>query len=121
MDEPLTLKQLVQITPVDEKIKRQVLEQEPTLTSEQKYEIAKISWALLSTIFEERMRQKSEAMLKEMAEGVKQYEPEDFKRAEDEILAELLIKLDAVKSQKELSEIKSQLQMSIAEKQRRPG
>ena len=75
--------------------------------------------ALLSTIFKKRVRQKTQEMLKDMAEGVRNYEHEDFKRIEDEVLADLLIKLDEVKSQKELSEIKTQLRTSIAGKQQK--
>ncbi|GAF99901.1 unnamed protein product [marine sediment metagenome] len=119
MDQPLSLKQLVQIVPVEEKIKQQVFSEEDRLTADQKYRISKLCWALLSTIFEERMRQKSQAMLKEMAEEGKEYEQEDFRRLEDEVMADLLIKLDEVKSQKELSEIKSQLKASITEKQQK--
>ncbi len=117
MDQPLTLKQLVQIVPLDEKIKERAINEEKELGSEQKYEISKICWALLSTIFEERMRQKTQEMLKDMADGVKEYEPEDFKKIEDEVLADILIQLDSVKSEKELADIKSQIKATISKKQ----
>lgn len=116
MATPLTLKQLVQIVPLEEKIKQRVLNEEEKLTADQKYQISKICWTLLSTIFEARVRQKTQEMLREMAEGIKNYEHQDFRRAEDEVLANILIKLDEVKSGKKLADIKTQLKESIKEK-----
>lgn len=117
MDEPLTLKQLAQIVPIEKEIKEHILNKEDKLTADQKYQISKICWALLSTIFEERMRQKTQEMLREMAEEGREYDNEDFRRVEDEVIADFLIKLDEVKSEKKLADIKAQLKAGIAEKE----
>lgn len=118
MNKPLNLKQLVQIVPLEEKIKQQVLEQEDNLTAGQKYKISKICWRLLETIFITRVKQKKQEMIKEIAAGTASYEKEDFKRIEDEVLADILIKLDEVKSQEELAEIKNKIKLTIQSKQK---
>jgi len=113
MSSNLTLKQLVKITPVDEKIKKRVIEEEASLTDDQKYRISRICWRLLSLIFKSKLREKREEMFKEMAEGAVEYGQDDFKKLEDEVLADLLIKLDEVKTKKEMAEIKAQVRASI--------
>lgn len=121
MNQPLTFSQLAQIAPLDEKTKAQVLNQEANLSKTQKYEISKLCWDLLSAVFIAKVDQKKEEMLREMAEHGAEYEPEDFQRIEDEIIADLLIKIDGVKTEQQLSGIKSQLKTNIEEKNKKMG
>lgn len=113
MDKPLTLKQLVQITAIDQKTKDLVLNKEKSLTAGQKYKISRICWRLLATTFNTRLKTKEEEMLKEMAEGISNYNKKDFQRAEDEVIADFLIKMDNVKTKENMVAVKSQLQKTL--------
>lgn len=113
MGSALTLKQLVQIVPIDEKIKEKVFKEEQSLTKTQKYQIAQICWNLLSAIFESRMREKKEKMLKEIADGTYEYTQEDFIRAEDKVIADFLIKLDEAQTEEKVGQVKTELQKHL--------
>jgi len=112
MNKPLTLKQLIQIVPLDEKVKQSVLNEEERLTADQKYKISKTCWRLLSTIFISRIKNKKEEMIKKISQG-EEFNKEDFKRIEDEVLADILIKLDEVKSEEEIKTVKKQIEKTI--------
>jgi hypothetical protein len=112
----LSLKQLVQIVPIDDNTRKKVLEQEDKLTESQKFAISQTCWGLLSVMISNRRQEKFDAMLKEMSEGGIEYQPADFDRAEDEIIAEFLIKIDQLQTTENIAEVKSQLEKNLPQK-----
>ena len=112
-NEPLTLKQLVKIVPLDKKTKELVLKKGDSLSPEQKYQIAKICWRLLAAVFLNQLKSKEEKMFWEMARGISNYDKKDFQRVEDEVIADFLIKMDEVKTEEKVKAIKNQLNQAV--------
>jgi hypothetical protein len=105
----LTLRQLVQISPISDAIKNRVMNEESNLTEEDKFKISQICWQTISVAIQARCEDKFDQMLKETAEGGMVYQKEDFDREEDAIIAEFLIKMDQLQTDQKMDDVKAEL------------
>jgi hypothetical protein len=106
---PISLKQLVQIAPLNNKTKQKTLNALSGLNESQKFEIARHCWKSISLSYQVLVKDKFDKMLDEMARGQAVYEKQDFQNAENEIFNKLLLKIDTVQSAEEAEAIKQQL------------
>ena len=105
----IPLKQLIQISPIDQATKQKTLEQLPKLNEIQKLKLYTTLWKSISLMYQSFVKEKLDAMLDEMAHGKAVYEKEDFKNAEAEIFNKLLVKIDETQSQEDVEALQAQL------------
>lgn len=110
----ITTKQLIQLAPFPEDVKKQLLEKADTFSPDKKFEVEEACWALISTDYQNRLRFKMQQATLEMAKGEKTYSQEDFKKMEDDLFLELTNKLNAQASQEEIESLRKQLQFQSA-------
>lgn len=106
----ITTKQLIQIAPFPEDVKRELLEKADTFSPDKKFELEETCWALISTDYQNRLRLKMQQAALEMAKGEKTYSKEDFKKMEDNLFLELTNKFKAQTNQEEIENIRKNLQ-----------
>ena len=109
---PIPLKQLIQITPIDNKTKEKTIRVLSSLSPQKKLELTKTCWQSISLFFQSLVSQKHQQMLDEMAHGKAIYTKKDFKNAENEIFNKLLVKIDETQSKEEIETLKQQLKSS---------
>ena len=109
----ITAKQLIQVAPFPEDVKKQLLDKTDSFSKEKQFEVMETCWALISADYQNRLRSELEKATLEMAKGEKTYSKEDFKKMEDDLFLELTSRLDASGNQEQIDEIKKQLESSI--------
>lgn len=106
---PVSLKQLVTITPLNNKTKQKTLKSLPTLSETGKFKLSQICWKAISLHYQVLVKEKIDQMFKQMAMDEASYEKQDFVNAENEIFNKLLVKIDETQSQEEAETIKAKL------------
>ena len=106
---PISLKQLVTITPSNKKTKKKALKSIPTLSETGKFKLSQICWKSISLSYQVLVKEKIDKMFKQMAMGEASYEKQDFVNAENEIFNKLLVKIDETQSKEEAEAIKAKL------------
>jgi len=106
---PISLKQLIEITPLNNQTKQKTLAALPNLNQDQKLAITRQCWKSISLSYQVKVSAKFDEMFEEMAAGKATYEKQDFQNAENELFNRLLVKIDQVQSQEETEELKSKL------------
>ncbi len=109
----ITTKQLIQIAPFPEDVKKQLLEKADTFSPDKKFEVEQTCWALISADYQNRLRFQMQKATLEMAKGEKTYNKEDFGKMENDLFLELTNKLNTAGSQEQIEEIKKQLKSSF--------
>jgi len=109
----ITTRQLIEIAPFPEDVKKQLLEKADTFSPDKKFEIEETCWALISANYQNTLRFKVQQATLEMAKGEKTYNKEDFDKMENDLLLELTNKLNAAGNQEQIEEIKRQLESSL--------
>lgn len=110
----VTIKQLIQVAPFPEDIKRELLEKADAFSPDKKFELEETCWTLISTDYQNKLRLKMQQATLEMAKGEKTYSQEDFKKMEDDLFLELTNKLNAQATQEEIESVRKQLQSQSA-------
>ena len=106
----INVKQLIQVAPFSQDIKKELLEKADSFSADRKFELEETCWALISADYQNRLRFQMQQAALEMAKGEKTYSKEDFKKMEDDLFLELLNKLNAAGNEEQISKIKQQLQ-----------
>lgn len=106
---PISLKQLVTLTPINNQTKQKALKALPNLTESQKFDLSKTCWNSISLNYQILVKKKFDQMFEEMAAGKTNYTKEDFTNAENEIFNKLLVKIDETQSTEEAEALKAQL------------
>lgn len=109
----ITTKQLIEIAPFPEDVRKQLLERVDTFSPDKKFEVEETCWALISANYQNELRFKLQRAAFEMAKGEKTYSKDDFDKMENDLLLELANKLNASGNQEQIEEIKKQLKSSI--------
>lgn len=112
----LQLNQLIKMANLSADVKKEALESLQKLTERQKIDLSQICWESIVRTFENKARFEYDRMLEEMANGEKNYSPEDFRRIDDKMIAEMLKSIDYENSQVKLSEVKIELQKHLLKK-----
>lgn len=105
----ITTKQLIQLAPFPEDVKKELLEKADTFFPDKKFEVEETCWTLISADYQNRLRFKMQQAALEMAKGEKTYSQEDFKKMEDDLFLELTNKLDAAGNQEQIEQIRKKL------------
>ncbi len=106
---PISLKQLITITPLNNKTKQKVLDALPTMSESQKFLVSTQCWQAISMSYQVLVKAKQDQMFDEMTKGQATYEKQDFVNAENEIFNKLLVKIDETQSSEEVEALKQQL------------
>ena len=106
-------KQLIQVAPFSEDLKRQLLEKADSFSQDKKFEVEQTCWALISAEYQNRLRFQMQKATLEMAKGEKTYSKEDFRKMEDDLFLELVNRLTTAGNQEQIEEIRKQLKPSI--------
>lgn len=110
----ITTKQLIQIAPFPEDVKRELLEKADTFSPDKKFEVEETCWALISAYYQNRLSFKMQQATLEMAKGEKTYSKEEFRKMEDDLFLELTNKLNTQVTQEEIESVRKQLQSQSA-------
>ena len=106
---PISLKQLVTITPLNNKTKQKVLDALPSMSESQQFLISTQCWQAISMSYQVLVKAKQDQMFDEMTKGEANYEKKDFTNAENEIFNKILVKIDETQSKEEVEALKHQL------------
>lgn len=106
----ITTKQLIQLAPFPEDVKKELLENADAFSADKKFEVEETCWKLISADYQNKLRLKMHQAALEMAKGEKSYAKEDFKKMEDDLFSELASKLTTQTTQEEIENIRKQLQ-----------
>ena len=105
----LTLDQLIKISPFPEDVKQEALQKVPSMTPGQKFEFEQKCWDSLADIIDAKKRFKVEALI---AKGAKEglEDKIDVGAIEDEVIGELLKKIETVTTDDHMASIQQDLQ-----------
>lgn len=106
----IATKQLIQLAPFPENVKKELLEKANAFSADKKFEVEETCWGLISADYQNKLRLKMHQAALEMAKGEKSYSKEDFKKMEDDLFLELANKLTTQTTQEEIENIRKQLQ-----------
>ncbi len=106
----ITTKQLIQLAPFPEDVKKELLEKADTFSTDKRFETEETCWALISADYQNKLRFEMQKRALEMAKGEKTYSKEDFKKMEDDLFLDLANKLNAQATQEEIENIRKELQ-----------
>jgi len=106
---PFTLKQLINITPIEKNLKQKLTIALPKLNQIQKFELRKMCWDSIILMTQNLTKTKRDQMFSDMKSGKAIYNKQDFKNAEKEIFNKLLVKIDETQSTEESEALKAQL------------
>ena len=109
----ITAKQLIQVAPFPEDVKKQLIDKADSFSKEKQFEVMETCWALISADYQNKLRFQMQKATLEMAKGEKTYSQEDFSKMEDDLFLELTNRLDVSGNQEQIDEIKKQLESSI--------
>ena len=109
----INVKQLIQVAPFSQDIKKELLEKAESFSADRKFELEETCWALISADYQNRLRFQMQQAALEMAKGEKTYSKEDFKKMEDDLFLELVNRLTTAGNQEQIEEIRKQLKPSI--------
>ncbi len=110
----ITAKQLIQIAPFSEDVKKGLLEKAGSFSADKKFEVEQACWALISADYQNRLRFQMQKATLEMANGEKTYSKEDFKKMEDDLFLELTNRLNAAGNQEQIEEIRKQIESTAS-------
>lgn len=105
----IDLKRLLQVAPLSDNVKKEILEKADTFSPEKKFEFENLCWSLISQDYQNKLHFALQKATLEMAQGQKKYSQEDFKKIEDDLFSELIQKLNAANSQEQIDEIRKQI------------
>lgn len=109
----LTLDQLLKISFLPDDVKKEATQKLSEMTDDQKFRLEQICWENLRDWYLLRVEAEKEKMITEMAQETTTYEPGDFEQTKDRILTELLSKVEEVKTDQQLKEMKKELKSKI--------
>lgn len=109
----LTLEQLIKLANLSEDVKKDALANIASMNEDQKFRFSQICWESIARQYEARARLELERMLEEMANGEKEYSPEDFAQIEDKMLTELLKVIQGINTEEQLGEAKEELKKHL--------
>lgn len=106
---PVDLKTLLKVAPFPEEQRQKVLANFDKLTEEQKLRLTNVAWTAITQKYYAQLRYKVGMLLLEIRQGKKKYNPEDFKKIEEETTREFVNKLKGESKEISLEEIREQL------------
>ena len=107
---------VINLAPFPEEMKKDLIAKEDQMNEDQKFRLVEGAWEAITMIYETKIRKTLDDMMQEMAQGKKTYEPNDFQEAKTKIMYEFAQKLDAVKTEADLVEVKNRLQKMSSQK-----
>lgn len=105
----LTLNQLVKMTNLSPNVKQDALATINSMNEDQKFQLSQICWENIATQYENKSKIQYDKMLEEMANGEKNYGPDDFQSLDEKIIVDILIRLDSDQTREEIEEVKKKL------------
>lgn len=109
----LTLNQLLKMTNLSPKVKEDTLSTFDKMSEDQKFELSQICWANIAQQYLNKANLEHDRMLEEMANGEKNYGPDDFQAVDEKIIVDILMRLDLDRSKEQISEVKKNLEQYL--------
>lgn len=94
-------------------VKKEALENIDKFNEYQKFQMSRLCWESINDEYNNKARLEYDRMLEEMAEGEKNYGPDDFNAIGGKIISDLLLRLDSTATKDELDKVKNDLQKII--------
>ena len=101
------------MTNLSPKVKEDALQTLDKMNEDQKFELSQICWANIAQQYINRYNLEHDRMLEEMANGEKNYGPDDFQAIDEKIIVDILMRLDYDRSKDQISEVKKNLEQYI--------
>lgn len=108
----LTVEQLLSVTPLEEETRKRALENLPRMNDTERFELEQICWETLMDQCKIRSRTRFEEAILKVSKG-ELSEKIDRKAIEDQVLNELLAKIEGVLSETQILKVKEMLQANI--------
>ncbi len=105
-----TLRNLINLIPLDEITKSDLLALELNMTADEKYRLSKICWMILRLIKREEYRDKVMTTLEGIARGTRKYLPREFDSFEKQIIEGLRQRLVLTSTDSQIQDVKKQLE-----------
>lgn len=116
----LTTKQLLEITPLTEEVKKQALEKLPAMNADEIFGLEQICWESIMEVCKLKARAKLEdEILKTSQEG--RPEKIDTKAIQEDVLNELMAKIETIHTAAELEKVKQMLYEHMPQKYPQPA
>lgn len=109
----LTLEQLLKLANLSADVKQNALANIPKMNEDQKARLSQVCWENIARRYEAKAQLEYDHMLEEMANGEKQYSPQDFTLIEERMISGMLAEIDNVKSKDQIQEVKEGIQQYV--------
>lgn len=107
----VTLKSLIIVAPFSEEKRKEILDklEKNELSDDQKYQFSSLCWDMILQLYQYELQLKVESMLKEIAEGTKNYSKNDFQEEKAKLIYRLSTELNSAESEEALEEVRKKL------------
>lgn len=110
----LTLNQLIKMSSLSLDVKKEALENLDKLNEYQKFKLSQVCWESINDEYNNKAKLEYDKMLQEMADGEKNYSPDDFNAIGQKIISDLLLRLDNTETKDKLEKVKEELKTVLA-------
>jgi len=107
----LTLQQLLEITPLEEDVRKRAIENIPRMNETEKFQLEQICWETLMGIVKIRTQKYFEEAVEKIAKG-ESTDKIDEKMLEDRALNEVLEKIENVLTETQIAKVKEMLRQN---------
>ncbi len=105
----ITLTQLINVAPFPEPTKQELLKASETFSDTKKFELEEMCWALISQWYQNELISRQEVAALEMANGGTKLTIEEFAKISEDLLFEVVTKLEVESSEKNLEDVRERL------------
>lgn len=106
---PISFEQVIKAAPFDDQTKKTVLESIPTLNQDQLYDLTRLAWEMIAADFAAKLKERTDLILLEVAEGKRTYNKNDFVEAEVTLYHELANKFEAAEKEEVVNVLKEEI------------
>lgn len=116
----INFRKLIQVAPFDRETKKEILAKEKDLTRAQKYEITALAWRLLTKDYKNKLAERVDLALLEMAQAKKDYTQSDFAEMQAELYMDFAKKLEVSENAEGIQEVREELQKHLRQPAEKP-
>ncbi len=105
----ISFEQVIKAAPFDDQTKKTILETVPTLNQDQTYDLTRLAWEMIAADFATKLKEKTDLILLEVAEGKKTYNKNDFVEIEVALYHELAAKFEVAEKEEVVNVLKEEI------------
>lgn len=110
----IQFEKLINVATFSDKVKSDILAKAATLSEDQKFKLSEVAWKMIAAGFQAKLKQQTDLILFEVAQGKRQYNKNDFVEAQVMLYQELANKFELLEKEQGISQIKQELEKYIS-------